>query len=97
MIGYEYSLRDRDDVELLAWHWHPDSSFVTPTFPHMHISAALRPARANGERGVVPLDKLHLPTGQVSLGAFIRMLIEEFDVEPAAGDWRLRIGLETTA
>ena len=88
---YAYSLLDRQGVELLAWHFHPDSGLSPASAPHLHVSASLRPADASGGRGMIPLDKRHLPTGVVPLAAFVRMLIEEFGVEPLALDWQARL------
>ena len=89
--AYAYALRDRNGIELLAYHWHPDSGFAGPDHPHLHVSAALRPALPNGDRAVLPLDKLHLATGPVSLAAFVRTLIEEFGARPLAADWQERL------
>ncbi|HZB83603.1 MAG TPA: hypothetical protein VE288_12265 [Rubrobacteraceae bacterium] len=33
------------------------------------------------------LQAAHLPTGRVSLEAFIRLLIEDFEVPTLRGDW----------
>ncbi|MFM9107703.1 MAG: hypothetical protein ACKOWF_13505 [Chloroflexota bacterium] len=92
MAGYDFSPLDRRGIELLAWHWRPSSNHPAPGFPHGHVSAALRPSRPDGERGVFPLDKRHLPTSGVMLEQILRMLIEEFEVEPIAADWRDRTG-----
>jgi len=89
--AYTYALRDRNGTELLAYHWHPGDDFLGPDDPHVHVSAALRPALPNGDRAVLPLDMLHLATGAVSLTAFVRMLIEEFGARPLADDWRDRL------
>lgn len=91
IIGYDYVLEDRRGVELLAFHLHlPDARGHHPR-PHVHVSAALRPQQPNGDRGLVPLDKRHLPTGRVTLGDVVAMLIEEFGAEPRVGDWRGRL------
>ncbi len=90
-VSYFYALLDRSGVELIAFHWHPNSLFVAPVRPHVHVSAALRPRQPNGERGLVPLDKRHLPTGPVSLADVVAMLIEEFGAEPLVADWRERL------
>jgi hypothetical protein len=100
MVETVYSaiaLVDRNGTELLAFHHHPGSEAITPAFPHLHVSAALRPAQADGVAGVVPLDKRHIPTGGIGLPEIVRMLIEEFDVEPLAGNWRERLGLDLEA
>ncbi len=89
--GYAVAFNDRLGIELLAWHWHPGADFAGPDHPHVHVSAALRPSLAAGERAVIPIDKLHLPTGPVALAAVVRMLVEEFGVQPIANDWRERL------
>lgn len=94
--AYALSFSDRSGIELLAWHWHPGTDFPGPDYPHLHVSAALRPSLAAGERAVLPLDKLHLPTGHVTLAAVVRMLVEEFGVQPVAADWRERLAGEAT-
>jgi hypothetical protein len=91
VTGYLIGFHDRAGVELLAWHWQPGPAASGPDHPHLHVSAALRPALSSGDRAVVPLDKMHLPTGVVSLAGVVRMLIEEFGVQPAAADWRQRL------
>ena len=91
LAGYAFALLDRAGTELLAYHWHPNSRWGSPSFPHLHVSAALRPAAPDGSRGVLPLDKLHLPTGPVPLAAFARALVEEFGAEPRAADWAARL------
>ena len=89
--AYMYALRDRRGVELLAWHWQPGPRFLGPDHPHMHVSASMRPWANDAERGLLPLDKMHLPTGPVSLAAVVRTLIDEFGVRPLLPDWRGRL------
>ena len=88
---YEYSLLDRDETELLVYHWQPDAD---RTYPHLHVSAALSVRRrALEDKQAIDLDGLHLPTGRVSLEAIVRMLIDEFEIAaryPEA-DWRRRL------
>ena len=91
LLGYELALVDRGETELLVYHWHPESTTSPRVDPHLHVSAALRPTSADGSRGMVPLDKLHLPTVPVPLAAFARMLVGEFGVEPRAADWAARL------
>ncbi len=91
LVVYRYALLDRNRTELLTYHWHPGDDFFGPDHPHLHVSAALRPALPNGDRAVLPLDKLHLATGPVPLAAVVRMLVEEFGVRPLADDWRDRL------
>lgn len=93
VVSYFYALVDRSGVESIAFHWHPAPRFAAPVRPHVHVSAALRPRQPNGERGLVPLDKRHLPTGPVSLADVVAMPIEEFGAEPLAPGWRKRLEL----
>ena len=91
IAAYAFALLGPGGSELIAWHWHPRTLFPAPVFPHLHVAASLRITGPAGERGVFPLDKRHLPTGTVSLAMFVRMLIEEFGVEPLARDWETRL------
>lgn len=86
---YQYSLLDQNLEELLVYHWHPGSA--GPDFPHLHVSASLNAQVDALTRREIDLDKRHLATGQVSLSAFIRMLIAELDVRPLRADWRERL------
>ena len=91
LVAYRYAWFDRNHTELLTYHWHPGPEFAGPDHPHVHVSAALRPALPNGGRAVLPLDKLHLATGPVPLAAFVRTLIEEFGARPRTVDRRERL------
>jgi hypothetical protein len=88
MEMYRYRLLDRDQAELLVYHWQPGPEYAGPDHPHVHVSAALQAkvdARTTREIG---LDKLHIATGLVSLAAIVRMLIAEFGIAPQRADWR---------
>lgn len=89
--SYQISLLDRNGREVLAWHWQPGLEFAGPDHPHLHVSAAVGFPNALGESAKVDLDKLHLPTGPVSLADVVRMLVEEFGVQPLMADWRERL------
>lgn len=94
MRSYRISLLDRNGREALAWHWQPGSEYAGPDHPHLHVSAAVGFPDGRGHRTTVDLDKLHLPTGPVSLAGIVRMLVEEFGVQPIGGDWRERLADE---
>jgi len=85
---YSMALLDVQERELLVYHWHPVSRFEGLDHPHLHVSAALTAQVDATTRREIGLDKLHLPTGQVSLAAVIRMLITEFGIAPLRHDWR---------
>lgn len=84
-------MHDRNGREVLAWHWQPGPEYAGPDQPHLHVSAAVGFPDGRGHRTMVELDKLHLPTGEVSLPGIVRMVVEEFGVQPIAGDWRERL------
>jgi hypothetical protein len=79
---YDFSLFDQGSEGdfLLAYHFHPDPELRVALGPHLHIGA--RPAWAGRT-----LKKVHLPTGRVSCGAFVRLLIEELEVGRARANW----------
>lgn len=82
--AYYYAVRDADRDEVVAYHWHPEGS-GSVTDPHLHVGRAIvGPALQFGNRYI---HRMHFPTSQVSLAAFIRLLIEEFGVRPLRDDW----------
>ncbi len=92
--SYRIALLDRAEREVLAWHWQPGPEFAGPDYPHLQVSAAVGFPDARGHRTMVDLDKVHLPTGPVSLAGVVRMLVEEFGVQPVVADWRERLAGE---
>ena len=73
------------------FHWHPDPIVPAPAIPHLHVSAQLIVPNPANASDTLPLDKLHLPTGYVTLPAVVRMLIEEFGVRPLTATWQTRL------
>ena len=84
---YEYRLLDRDEKELLVYHWQPGPDYLRPDLPHLHVSASLTAQTSAVDRQSIDLDKIHLATGRVSLASVVRMLIAEFRVAPRRPDW----------
>ena len=80
IVGYSYSLDDRDHKEILAYHWHPDTR-NSVDFPHMHLGAGTGMTRQE-------LFRAHLPTGHIALVDMIRLTITEFGTQALRGDWR---------
>jgi len=76
---YYYTLHD-ERHEILAYHWHPEQT-PNVTFPHLHLEAGAGVQRDE-------LTRAHLPTGGVTLAAFLRMAIHDFSVEPRRDDWQ---------
>jgi hypothetical protein len=79
-IRYSYTLLDRSQRELIAYHHHPSGASWC-TCPHLHVGTAT---------GDID-NKAHLATGWVSLPTVIRMLIEDpsIPVTPVRRDWAL--------
>jgi hypothetical protein len=85
---YEYSLLDYDQTDLLVYHWQPGSGFGGPDHPHLHVSATLD-ARVDAiTNQSIDLHSRHIATSRVSLEAVVRMLIDEFQVEPQRDNWQ---------
>lgn len=84
IVGYMVSVGTMNGTELAAYHWHPDGTSRVRS-PHLHV---LTGADADGgDRGHIKLREVHFPTGFVPLSDILRMLIEEFGVEPQRADW----------
>ncbi len=91
VAGYLYHLLDRSGREHLSFHWHPSGARSRITFPHLHVSAALRNSTPGGELDVLPLDKIHIPTGHLTLANIVRLLVVELDVTPRVQGWQERL------
>jgi hypothetical protein len=77
--GWIYKITDAEGELIFAFHWHPEGS-GRATWPHLH---------ANGSHPAFSLERLHPPTGRVSIEAVVRFLIEDLDVVPRKEDWRI--------
>lgn len=75
--AYFYALHDAEQRELIAFHWHPETEGQKD--PHLHFYGASNVAAF--------LEKVHLPTGRISLEQFLRFLIVELKVKPLRNDW----------
>lgn len=88
-VAYEYRLLDARGTEMLAYHWQPGPEYEGPDHPHLHVSAVLPAQGPAGTAFEIDIDKIHAPTGRVSLEAVVRMLLTELDVghRPNRGNW----------
>ena len=84
--GYVYAVVDRDERELVAYHWHPEAT--GPDFPHLHLSGRLPELELGGGFRPVALGDMHLPTGWMPFAAIVRLLILEFEIAPRRSNWR---------
>lgn len=84
---YQYQLNEEGDRWVVRYDY-----LRTPTNPHPGMHVQIRGQLH--EAGVLPrgepLDRIHFPTGRVSLEAVIRMLVEQFGVPTNAAPevWR---------
>jgi hypothetical protein len=85
---YAYTIRDRDERELLTYHWHPEG-VSDVTAPHLHIPrvAPIPLPRTDPARSVA-LGEMHLPTNHVLLEDIVELLIREFAIAPLRPDWQ---------
>ena len=79
IVGYQYTLLDADQREILAFHLHPEGPSYVVT-PHLHLGAGAGQLRAD-------LGAAHIPTGPVTLAAVARLAIEGFSAQPRRGTW----------
>ena len=77
IVAYYFTLADRDDREILAYHWHP-AGRSNVTWPHLHLGSF-----SHG----VGLSRAHLPTGCVSIEQILRLAIADLGVRPRRKDW----------
>ena len=77
--SYSYEVHDADGSEVLLYHWHPRGNSPV-VIPHLHLK------QGTGVIREVVRDA-HLPTGEVSLNAVLRVLIKEMGVNPRRPDW----------
>lgn len=83
---YWYQFELDDGVELLAFHWTPETGDARQKrYPHLHVGAAL----LLPDTPILPgqLHKRHIPTGRVSVESVVRFAIEELGVQPIVSDW----------
>lgn len=79
--AYYYTIEDENDHEILVYHWHPTAPKSKTPYPHMQLEYGAKVGRQE-------LPGEHIPTGRVSLEAFIRLLLEVFKVPEQKADWR---------
>lgn len=78
--AYMYTVEDAEGREVFGYHWHPGSGTPFP-FPHLHLEAGAMLGRPE-------LQRAHFPTGRISVGEFLRLVIDAFDVRTRRRDWR---------
>jgi hypothetical protein len=76
---YRYHFLDSGGKPFLMYHWHPGGRAVS--YPHLHTDA---PPHV-GER-------MHVPSGRVSIESIVRFAIRDLGARPAPLDWTDVIG-----
>ena len=79
VVGYNYAVLDSELTEVILYHWPPFGISPIET-PHIHL-------RQGAQVGRREVRDAHLPTGQVSLNAFLNLLIRDLEVRPRRADW----------
>jgi hypothetical protein len=85
-LEYWYQFSLTDGVELLTFHWTPETANRQERrYPHLHIGSGLLATPTPILPGV--LHKRHIPTGRVSIESIVRFAIEELGVESLIPNW----------
>ena len=85
-VYYAYEILDREERELVAYHWHPAG--ISPvTDPHVHLSGRLAPLDLGPGDAPIAFGEMHLLTGLVTFADVVRLAIAEFAVQPRRSDW----------
>lgn len=85
--GYVYRIQTGTHP-YVQYHWHPVGDYLKKR-PHLHL---------NAQSGVLKqgLNKIHFPTGRMSIEELVRFLIEDIHASPLREDWNdiLRANLD---
>lgn len=79
VVAYAYTLLDADQREVLNYHWHPIGNSRVST-PHLHLEQGAMVGRPE-------VRDAHLPTGAITIGAFLHLLVQDLSVMPERQDW----------
>jgi hypothetical protein len=77
--GYAYEMQTASGELVWSYHWHPSGNRIL--YPHTHLG------HTQLRKDAVLHQKLHNPTGRVSLESVIRACITEYGVAPMKDDW----------
>lgn len=83
-VRYFYQFATRDGTEVLVYHWTPEAQGPNDrTYPHLHVATPMLNPAAPVFAG--RFNKIHIPTGRVSLEAVVRLAIEEMGITGKKG------------
>jgi hypothetical protein len=86
VASYLYRILDREQREILAFHWHP-AGLSNVVDPHLHLSSRLNTIEMGRDQEPLPLADMHIPTGFVTLEDVVRLHVAVFGVAPRHADW----------
>jgi hypothetical protein len=84
--GYYYAISDQRGSEILAYHWHPEAQEGARDEPHLHVKAKVTVQNDPSLEDI--FSSLHLPTERITIEAIVRLLIEQFKVQPIRSNWK---------
>ena len=93
-LSYAYSLStqgEEDFEEMLSYQWHPK---IGVTWPHLHLfKPAFGPDGVPFAIADKPFERLHLPTGRVTIERLVGLLLDGFDVPAIVphDEWKLTL------
>lgn len=87
--GYKYQLTPDGDSWIFRYDYHRVRSDVHPR-GHVHLNGDLKASDGLDGARYDTLERVHFPTGRVSLEAVVRLLVEQFGVStnPSCPEWR---------
>jgi hypothetical protein len=90
VTGYICRILDRKGNEIITYHWHPTGASRV-MHPHLHVPSAAS-VTPGAQTRPLSVAHAHLTTGYVRFRDIVRMLIEEFSVQPLREDWQAVLG-----
>lgn len=85
MVSYSYGVNvmvDGQPHEVVAFHWTPNAEPPQRHYPHMHVGSLITTGSRFRRKD---FNRLHIPTGRLSLEAVLLFAVEELGVEPPRG------------
>lgn len=85
LVAYLYRLlvsTEERYSELIAFHWTPKVEPPQRRYPHLHVGSVVT---AGSHFRPKDFNRLHIPTGPVTLESVLLFAVEELGVEPAPG------------
>jgi hypothetical protein len=87
-VAYQYNLKSPDGREVISFHWNRLAVPPERPYPHIHIGSVV----AAGSP-ILPdrFNKIHIPSGPISLASVVGFAIEELSVDVLPGRNRTQV------